>query len=183
MKFILTRHATTEWNLIGRIQGQTDINLSHQGKVEAENLAKELRGNDIDLIISSDLKRACQTAEIINILLRIPLRQERGLRECSFGKLEGLTRQEAVDQFGRSIEGHWDDQFLNYDFRPFGGECREDVFNRHLAVIKSLAENNVSRTVLLVGHGRGISTLLSGLGCPPDIRRGEYRLIDYPKKV
>ena len=68
MKFILTRHTTTEWNLAGRIQGQIDIPLAPQGKDEATELAKKLSGLGIHSIVSSDLKRASETARFFDTI-------------------------------------------------------------------------------------------------------------------
>lgn len=177
MKLILTRHTTTAWNLAGRIQGQTDIALNEQGKAEAEQLAKLLVGLDIDFIVSSDLKRSSETAEIVNALLAVPLQLDKRLRECSFGTIEGLTRPEAIKQYGPSIAPNWEDGQPAYDFRPFGGEHRADVLARHMDVLKSLASDKPNNTVLLVGHGRGLRTLLAGLGQSPELNRGEYRMI------
>ena len=182
MKFILTRHTTTEWNSIGRIQGQTDISLSQQGKTEAEQLAKLLSGLGINFIVSSDLKRSSETAEIINALLAVPLQLETRLRECSFGKVEGLTKQQAIELYGPSMAPNWEDQHHAYDFRPFGGENREDVLARHIEVLKSLASEKPNSTVLLVGHGRGLCTLLAGLEQSPELKRGEYRLVEYDSR-
>ncbi|MEK7516278.1 MAG: histidine phosphatase family protein [Patescibacteria group bacterium] len=179
MKFILTRHTTTDWNSGGRIQGQTDIPLNQQGKTEAEQLAKLLSGLGINLIVSSDLKRASETAEIANALLAVPLQLEKRLRECSFGKVEGLTKQQAIEQHGSSMAPNWEDQHHTYDFRPFGGEHRDGVLARHIEVLGSLANEKPNGTILLVGHGRGLSTLLAGLGQLPDLKRGEYRIIEH----
>ena len=178
MKFILTRHTTTEWNSVGRIQGQTDISLSQQGKAEAEQLAKLLSGLGINFIVSSDLKRSSETAEIINSLLVVPLQLERRLRECSFGNVEALTKQQAIEQYGSSMAQNWEDQYQSYNFRPFGGEHREDVLERHIEVLELLSSQKLG-TTLLVGHGRGLCTLLAGLGQSPELKRGEYRLIEY----
>ena len=179
MKFILTRHTTTEWNSIGRIQGQTDISLSQQGKTEAKQLAKLLSGLGINFIVSSDLKRSSETAEIVNALLAVPLQLETRLRECSFGKVEGLTKQQAIERYGPSMVPNWEDQHHAYDFRPFGGENREDVLARHIEVLKSLASEKPNSTVLLVGHGQGLCTLLAGLKQSPELKQGEYRIIEY----
>ena len=179
MKFILTRHTTTGWNSTGRIQGQTDIRLSPQGKTEAGQLARLLSGLGINLIVSSDLKRASETAEIANALLAVPLQLEERLRECSFGKVEGLTKQQAIERYGPSMAPNWEDQYHAYDFRPFGGEHRDGVLARHIEVLKSFASEKPDSTILLVGHGRGLSTLLAGLGQLPDLKRGEYRIIEY----
>lgn len=179
MKLILVKHATTEWNADKRIQGQTDISLNSQGQTEAKQLAKLLSALGIDFIVSSDLKRAKETAEIINSVLQVPLRLDGRLRECSFGKVEGMTKQQAIEQYGPSMKPNWEDQHLAYDFRPFGGEHRDGVLARHMDVIKSLANDSPNKIALLVGHGRGLCTLLAELGYPPDIKRGEYRLIEF----
>lgn len=179
MKFILARHTSTDWDLEGRIKGQTDIPLNSKGRSEAKELSKLLSDLGINLIISSDLKRASETAEIINILLAVPLRLETGLRECSFGKVEGLTKQQAIEKYGPLIVPNWDDQYQSYDFRPFGGEYRDEVLARHIEVLKSLANEKPNKTVLLVGHGRGLSTLLSGLEQSPNLQPGDYRKIFY----
>lgn len=182
MKFILTRHTTTEWNSAGRIQGQTDISLSARGKTEAEQLAKLLSGLGINFIVSSDLKRASETAEIVNALLAVPLQLDGRLRECSFGKVEGLTKQQAIEQYGPSIAPNWEDQHHAYDFRQFGGEHRDDVLARHIEALNSLASEKLDSTILLVGHGRGLSTLLARLGQMPDLKRGEYRIVEYDSR-
>lgn len=77
------------------------------------------------------------------------------------------------------ISQQWDDQYASYDFRPFGGECRSDVLRRHLDFANYFLKTNASDVTLLVGHGRGLATLLSGLGYPPDLKRGEYKVIDF----
>ncbi|MBI4120832.1 MAG: histidine phosphatase family protein [Parcubacteria group bacterium] len=179
MRCILTRHTTTDWNTAGRIQGHTDVPLGLRGKVEAEELAKTLVGFDIQLIVSSDLKRARETAEIINVRITVPLEIDPRLRECAFGTIEGLTRQQAIDLHGPLTALNWEDNHYAYDFRPFGGEDRDSVFARHMEVLKSLSTRKQVSTILLVGHGRGFLTLLAGLGQPPHLERGEYRAIEY----
>lgn len=180
MIFVLTLHTLTEWNLLGRVQGQTDIPLSSRGKSDAAKIAEKLSGLGVSSIVSSDLARARETAEIFNNTLQVPMRVDIRLREYSFGKLEGLTREQAVQQYGPSIISHWDDKFRAYDFRLFGGEQREDVFSRHLAVIQSLHVEAPEQKILLVGHSGGMNTLLGGLGYPSDLEQGQYRIIAYP---
>lgn len=182
MKLFLVKHTTTEWNAGGRIQGQTDISLNPQGRTEAKQLAELLSALGIDIIVSSDLKRTKETAEIINSVLQIPLRLETRLRECSFGSVEGMTKQQAIGRYGPPMGPNWEDQHLAYDFRPFGGEHRDAVLARHLDAVRSLARDNPNKTALLVGHGRGLCTLLAALGYSPDIKRGEYRLVEFHDK-
>ena len=136
MKFIVIRHTSTDWNLAGRIQGQTDIELNEQGRREAEFLAKELLELSISRIVSSDLKRTSQTAKIINNKLNVPLHFEKDLRECSFGKLEGMTKKEASTKYNKRIIKDLEDQFNAYDFRPFDGESRDNVLERHIKILQ-----------------------------------------------
>jgi broad specificity phosphatase PhoE len=170
MKLILVRHCTTEWNKMGMIQGQTDIPLCEEGKLEAEKLADLLVGFKIDKLVSSDLKRAAETAAIMSARLNAKIILDKRLRECNFGKIEGLLRKKAGQMMG--VED-WVNNYASYDYRPYGGESREEVLSRHLAVVKECARDNM--TVVLVGHGRGLNTLLFHLGHEPNLERGEYR--------
>lgn len=176
MKIVLARHTTSKWNALGIVQGQRDIELSQKGEIEANALATKLSDLSITLIISSDLKRAHQTAEIISFELHIPLKSDERLRECSYGKLEGLKNEEAARKCG--IE-NWQDPSLKYDFRSFGGEDYMEVLARHLDYLKSLRQEHVKETILIIGHGRGLWTLLNGLGYNPELKVGEYKIIEF----
>jgi hypothetical protein len=72
LKLILVRHGQTLWNREKRAQGISDIELSQLGRSQAECLALSLRDEKIDRIISSPLKRALQTAEMINRFHHLP---------------------------------------------------------------------------------------------------------------
>jgi len=180
MKFILISHTTTDWCLVGRLKGQTDRELTKPGRTEALKLASKLKNLGISKIVSSDLKRASQTAEIINTQLKVPITSDALLRECSFGSLEGMTKEEAVAKYGPMIIKDWDDQCESYDFKRFGGEDREEVLKHHLKLLKKYSGSNLKETaILLVGHERGLDTLLAGLGHKLLMAPGEYRIIDF----
>lgn len=66
MEILLTRHGQTEWNLLKKVQGKADIELNEKGIKQAEETRDSLKNEKIDLILCSPLKRAIQTAEIIN---------------------------------------------------------------------------------------------------------------------
>ncbi|OGZ10491.1 MAG: hypothetical protein A3D67_03870 [Candidatus Lloydbacteria bacterium RIFCSPHIGHO2_02_FULL_51_22] len=175
----LTRHLTTSWNREGRLQGHTDIPLDEGGREEAYVLAQKLKNLGMCRAISSDLKRAVETAEIISRVLGLSLTKERRLRECAFGALEGLTRGEAEQKYGARVSAAWSAAYDAYDFSPYGGESKTQVLERHLSLLDDMPSCGQNEKILLVGHGRGLNTLLASLGYPPDIKRGEYRVLEY----
>lgn len=94
MKLILIRHGETIWNKDGRVQGLSDIELSDVGLNQAHKLALSIQDVNINAIYSSPLKRAYQTAKIINEIHNAPIYLEPGLMEMHHGDFEGLTFQE-----------------------------------------------------------------------------------------
>lgn len=89
MKLYIIRHGQTNWNLNKIIQGQQDIELNEKGISEANNARIEFNKLDIDLIICSPLKRAKQTAKIINEDKNIEIIYREELKERGLGNLEG----------------------------------------------------------------------------------------------
>ena len=96
MQLILIRHGETLWNKEGRIQGISDIELSEVGREQAQKLALSLRDADIGAIHASPLKRAYQTAEIINRFHQRTIEVHPGLMEMDQGDFEGLSFQELM---------------------------------------------------------------------------------------
>lgn len=82
----LIRHGETDWNVERKIQGQTDIPLNSNGKQQAEEAANEIANLKIDRIISSDLSRAKETAEIINKKVGAKITFDKRIREVKFEK-------------------------------------------------------------------------------------------------
>src|SRR3989344_7387679 len=123
MKCILIRHCETDWNVAERLQGHVDTPLNDHGLEQAEVLGGELAPFGIQRIITSDLKRAVQTSDIITKTIQKPVHIDARLRECGFGKFEGLTWDEIEARFGISRFSSFEARKHGSDFRPFGGEC------------------------------------------------------------
>ena len=83
---ILIRHGETDWNVAGRYQGQADPTLNNRGLEQAHQLARELRSSPLDVIYTSPLLRAVQTAKIIMEVLDLHLREDSRLMEIHQGK-------------------------------------------------------------------------------------------------
>lgn len=184
MKFILTLHAVTDWNdpEAGRLQGQTDIPLNELGREQARELTDKILTSGLDSfgiskIVSSDLKRAGETAEIMRERISVPMVLDLRLRECRFGRLEGLSKL-----WLKGYEEYYQEKRSEkYDFSKFGGENRDQVFARHKACLDEILRTARGNAVIIVGHGRGLNTLIAGLGFEWILQRGEFRIIEYPR--
>ncbi len=119
------RHGRTEWNALGKIQGQTDIPLNEEGIRQARALAERLAADGMhwDGVVSSHLSRARETARIIAEKLEIPLLEpDERLQERYFGEIEGTTEQERISRWGeqwrQTYEGQESDELVRA--RGFG---------------------------------------------------------------
>ncbi|HDQ04380.1 MAG TPA: histidine phosphatase family protein [Deltaproteobacteria bacterium] len=97
MKLILIRHGETLWNKEGRVQGTSDIELSDIGMNQAGLLASSLKNQHIEAIYSSPLKRALQTAQIINEFHSLQIHTYKELMEMDQGIFEGLSFKELMN--------------------------------------------------------------------------------------
>ncbi len=163
MKVILVRHGRTSWNEEGRLQGWKGESLSEKGLAEVEALARKLSGLNPEIIYSSDLARAIQTAEIIikaNSWDASHMTDPR-LREINHGLWEGRKVSEMPELKNlETVEG----------FRPPGGESFRDVAARVGEFIADLKKSEHGN-VLVIGHqvSNAAFTLLS-MGFTPDHR-------------
>lgn len=146
----LIRHGETMWNQESRMQGQTDIPLNETGRIQAEKLARRLQTEQWDVMISSDLQRAAETAAIISQWTGIRLlRVESRLRERYFGRMEGTTLEERQRLWGQ-----------NWRLADHAAEDNERLLNRGLAVINEVTDRMQGMRVLLVTHGGLIRQIL-----------------------
>lgn len=144
------RHGETAWNAEQRIQGQLDPPLNERGHRQARALAAALAGEGIDVIYSSDLARALQTAQALQLTTGAPLFTDAALRERGFGRFEGLTYAE--------IEQRWPDELARWrrrdaGFAPGGGEALAAFHARCVGAASALAERHPGQTIALVAHG------------------------------
>ena len=156
LHLILVRHGETEWNAQHRYHGQTDVPLSELGQRQAECVAERLAGGKIDAVYASDLKRAWETAQIIVEKSGLQVMSEPRLRELKFGVLEGLTFDQAQEQYPEMINA-W---LENFNRPPEGGETIESFNARVVSLLNDLKIKHDEQTVLLVAHGGSLSEVL-----------------------
>jgi broad specificity phosphatase PhoE len=177
---LLVRHGETAWNREGRFQGHADIPLSDVGRAQARALRARLEAaahvhlfdDAHTAVLTSDLRRAHQTAEIAFGGGGRTLHVRRELREFCYGVFEGLTRREIDEKFPGAM-GRW----LTGDrtFAVDGGESRAAVHARAHTAITAFLETVAQPHVVVVAHGGVMRQLLSA--CFVD--RGEPRNLSF----
>ncbi len=160
----VVRHGETEWNAEGRIQGHTDVSLSEQGRSQAQVLGRRLAEVSFDVAYCSDLARASETARIILGGRTVPLRPTPQLREYQKGVFEGLT----VHEYSKRYPDMYQASLVNdLDFAPTGGETIRQTSARTAEFVAELRGNHLEDTVLIVGHGGSLrSVVVALMGLP-----------------
>lgn len=165
-KLYLCRHGKTAWNLERRIQGLTDIELNHEGRTQANKLAKFLKKqiNGPVKLLSSPLMRATQTASPIAEALDTTLEVDDRLIEINTGEFTGCRLDDLQNdqRWQLHLKDPWHEGY------GIGGESSESVHNRMMALLNELMQQNDDRDVILVSHASPIRhTIMALLDIPP----------------
>ncbi len=153
MKLYVLRHGKTDWNIKKRMQGQTDILLNEEGIKLAALTGKGMADVPIDLVISSPLLRARQTAELVMYGRDLPFLTDRRLMEISFGDWEGESFRDSKvlpDDFTKKF---FDDPL--HAVTPPNGESFRDVLKRTKEFYESLCATPEYKdlSILISTHG------------------------------
>ncbi|HKL98780.1 MAG TPA: histidine phosphatase family protein [Mobilitalea sp.] len=136
-----------------------DVELSLEGRAQAELLRDRLFNYNIDAIYTSNLIRARQTADIINQKLKLPIEIRENLKEISFGLLTGMTEQKIDEDFSafkKEQQKHLED--ISYP----GGENGSSVYERAMPVIRDILQTG-HKNIAIATHGGVIRVLLAEL--------------------
>jgi len=156
-KVLIWRHGQTDWNLVNRFQGHSDIPLNRVGEFQAKHAAAILAGMEPTQIISSDLGRAQNTAKYLSELTKVEIKIDARLRETDGGKWEGKTgaenRESDFANFVRWIDG---------EDLPAGttGEKRSEVAARTTAVIEEALAGKKDQLLVITTHGGAARCIL-----------------------
>lgn len=155
MRLIIVRHGQTEGNINEIAQGRMQDPLNETGIGQAKKVAERLKTERIDVIYSSDLKRAMMTAdEIIRFHPDVPVHYVGELAERDYGDFTGKPFKFVNEkQVGSGLERN--------EYRPPGGESFRDVSKRADAFLDRILQKHKGQTVLFVTHG-GIKRTLMG---------------------
>jgi alpha-ribazole phosphatase/probable phosphoglycerate mutase len=155
MRLTLIRHGMTEWNALGRFQGQSDIPLSEVGETQAAALAGYAASfPPVDLLLSSPLQRARQTAALV--FPSHPLRLDARISELHFGAFEGMTRDQ-IERDPRWLTWMEDP----YHKAPPGGEAYVQLRERVAAWLSEMRLRADGDHVVAITHSGAIQMLLA----------------------
>lgn len=159
-KLYLVRHGQSEWNYHRKVQGQQDTVLTEQGRIQAKKIGSRLKNEEIDLIYSSDLKRAYETAHIIGEELNTKVIPMEHFREIAFGSWEGKT----IEYLNASNQK----QHLTWLKEPHkfimeGAETLYELQERAMYGVNQILNENPGKNILIVSHGATLKTIILGL--------------------
>lgn len=182
MKLYFIRHGQTDWNIDGKIQGRTDVELNEEGIAQAEKLKNIVKDYNIDLIISSPLARARKTANIIRDEINCDIIFDEALIERDFGVFEGLTSVEIEEE--ESKYGKFNNYYLNVE--RLGVEPIKTLCDRVWTFIEGVKRKYYDKNILIVTHGgvmRGVEGYFNGINedgdmLNPNIGNCQIRIYD-----
>ena len=158
MQLILIRHGETLWNKEGRVQGTSDVELSATGKKQAELLALSLKDHPLEAIHSSPLKRAHQTAEIINEFHHLDIQLHWDLMEMDQGDFEGFSFKKLMASKKEFLQKWISDPA---SVKMPNGESLSELQNRAWRITEEIIGK--SQNALIVSHNFTIAAILCRL--------------------
>jgi probable phosphoglycerate mutase len=159
-RVFLVRHGATALTAEDRFSGAEGVDLSDQGRAQAERLGERLHGEGISAVFSSPLSRAMETARIISKGWPVTPVPVDGLREIAHGHWEGLQRKEVEEKFAAEYLMWEEDPFA---CAPAGGESGVEVLARALPALRKIIDEHAGSKVLVVSHKATIRLLLCSL--------------------
>ncbi len=178
MILYVVRHGKTIWNLEHRVQGSTDIELCEEGRIAARELSEEVRNLQVDVVISSPLSRARETAKIL-VGENLPINTDDRIKERDWGMNEGML----LDDVDR-----WDcwDVILNTSVQNI--ERIQDFMSRVSEFLEEIKIRYHDKKVLVVTHSAVVRVIHYLLGTIPEdgnlsrIMIPNLRIIEYEVK-
>ncbi|MGM1048090.1 MAG: histidine phosphatase family protein [Bacillota bacterium] len=149
----MIRHGITEWDIQEKAQGLSNVPLNEEGRKQAKYLGMKLKSENWDLIITSNLIRAKETAEIIAYETGVNhIIEDVRIREIDCGRIEGMTEEQRIKKWG----SHWRELDL-------GMERFDDVACRGVIFLEEICDTYKDMRVLVVSHGALIGLSLQRL--------------------
>ena len=169
-KLVISRHGESEWNLLGKWTGWTDVGLTEKGYADTVHLGKLLRDIDFDEAYTSALKRTHQTLDALlegKGIEALPTTQAAELNERDYGDLTRKNKSEVQEEIG---EEAFNGIRRGWDYPVPGGETLKMVYARVMPYFEAeiLPKLQAGENILLVAHGNSIRALMKYLDQVPE---------------
>jgi len=185
MLIYCVRHGESTYNSEGRVQGQSDVPLSDLGRRQGEATAVALAQAAIQIIYSSPLRRAYETAEIVAQRTGCPIRVDSRLMEIHAGIFQDRLRQELAREFPEEFR-RWTSE--DPDFVIPGGESRRQLAERGVAAFRDIIHAGFDR-VAVISHGRLLVVTLRALlednhhRLPPALQNASITVVEADRET
>ncbi len=164
-KLVIIRHGQSEWNLQNKFTGWVDVDLSHNGLIEAKEAGKKLKSMHFDAAFSSVLKRANRTLDILlegmgqsdlNVI------KDKALNERMYGDLQGKDKNDTREKYGEEQVHIWR---RSYDIAPPNGESLKDTADRVIPYFEEFIAPvlKAGKTTVISAHGNSLRALIMHL--------------------
>ena len=164
-KLIIVRHGQSIGNANRIFLGHTDLDMSEHGYLQVNATAEHLKNEKIDVIYSSDLIRAYNTAVPHAKLRNLEIKTSKNLREAYVGLWENQAKDDIIAKWGREMfEIYWSEHFGTFVFPE--GESIEEAGKRFYNEILSICRENKGKTILITAHAaviRAFWGIISGI--------------------
>lgn len=162
--FYIFRHGETDYNKEKRWQGcGIDTDLNENGIRQAHELAEVLAPKNLQIVYSSCLKRAVETAEIVAKASGVAVKKIEDLREGCFGEAEGMRKVEVAEKYPEIFELWYDDETDYMDVAFPGGETKHEMQERMYNIFEKLL-NTAEDVIGVASHGSSIRYFLLKFG-------------------
>lgn len=177
---VISRHGESEWNLLGKWTGQTDVSITPKGADDSRKVGELLRGYHFDAVYTSDLKRTIETYDAHFETMEhggpIPHTTHAALKERDYGELTGMDKWEVKEKLG---EEEFNAIRRSWNHPVPGGETLKDVHDRTVPYFDAeiLPQLHKGKNILLVSHGNTIRALMKHL---EDIHEDDMATVEMP---
>lgn len=159
--FYIFRHGQTDWNTIKRCQGHTNTDLNQIGIIEANNLAEKMASIPLEIMYSSDLSRAFNTAKIVAEKRQLKIVTDPRLREMDYGEAEGMLVSDIKARYGEDFFSRLhsfkkSDEEIGFP----GGESRKKSRERLEGLIQEIIANTDYQHIGIATHGGALRNIL-----------------------
>jgi broad specificity phosphatase PhoE len=158
------RHGETDWNKEYRFQGRIDIPLNETGRKQALRLRKFFEKHPVEVVLTSDLSRAVETAKIAMGDREVPFVIEPRIRETNLGEVEGMTHDEIHKKFGVEVLENWRSMGPeSWHSRFPGGESKAEHLERIMAGLNEFVTTTEFSRIAVSTHGGSLRRVLHHL--------------------